>query len=301
MIDLHVHSTFSDGSDTPAQLVAAGARLGLHALALTDHDTVAGAAEFLDACRRHGMIGFTGVEISAEVPAGTMHILGYGVDPLHAELLRNLGQVLDGRAWRNEQILSRLNGLGMKLAWDDVASLAGEDVVGRPHFARAMQAHGYVSGMQDAFDRYLAKGGPAYVDRFRLEPEAGIRLLRAAGGLPVLAHAFTWEPDVAALETKLLSLKGIGLGGLEVYYPELGFERTIAYLRLARRLGLVATGGTDYHGLAKPNVRLGTADGGFAVPDALVPPLAEAIAGRNDANACFMPTHTHLERQPSCT
>ena len=277
MIDLHFHSTFSDGSDTPATLVATGARLGLRALALTDHDTVAGADEFLEACRRHRITGFSGVEISAEVPSGTLHILGYGVDPGHAELLRSLGQIQDGRAWRNEQILARLNALGMKLAWEEVAALAGEDVVGRPHFARAMVARGYVSNTQEAFDRCLAKGQPAYVDRFRLEPEAGIRLIREAGGLPVLAHAFTWEPDVAALAAKLFTLKGFGLGGLEVYYPEHGFERTIAYLRLAKTLELVATGGTDYHGIAKPELKLGTADGGFAVPDGLVPPLLASV------------------------
>ena len=168
MIDLHIHSTFSDGSDTPEALAVLGAQAGLVAMALTDHDNVHGAGLFLQACRSRRITGLTGVEISAEVPSGTLHILGYGIDPTHDELLKNLDRVLDGRAWRNERILRRLNDLGCSLAWEEVAALAGEDVVGRPHFARALQARGYVASTQEAFDKYLAKGKPAYVERFLL-------------------------------------------------------------------------------------------------------------------------------------
>jgi hypothetical protein len=280
MIDLHIHSTFSDGSDTPEALVAIGAQAGLVAMALTDHDNVHGAGAFLQACRSRRITGLTGVELSAEVPSGTLHILGYGIDPTHAELLKNLDRVLDGRAWRNEQILRRLNDLGCALAWEEVAALAGEDVVGRPHFARALQNRGWVANPQEAFDKYLAKGKPAYIDRFRLLPADGIRLIRAAGGLPVIAHPFTWMADDAALEPALAELTKQGLGGLEAYYPEHTSERTIGYLRLARKLGLVVTGGTDYHGSAKPNVALGRANGSFAVPDDLLTPLLAALPSR---------------------
>ena len=280
MIDLHIHSTFSDGTDTPDALVALGAQAGLVAMALTDHDNVRGADAFLHACRSHRITGLTGVEISAEVPSGTLHILGYGVDPTHAELLKNLDRVLDGREWRNEQILQKLNDLGLTLTWDEVAVLAGDDVVGRPHFARAMQNRGYIGRTQEAFDKYLAKGMPAYVDRFRFFPADGIRLIRAAGGLPVIAHPFTWIADDAVLEPALAELKTQGLGGIEAYYPEHGNEQTISYLRMAGKLGLVVTGGTDYHGAVKPNVALGKAGGQFAVPDALLPPLLAALPGR---------------------
>ena len=280
MIDLHTHSTFSDGSDTPEALVALAAQVGLHALALTDHDNVHGAEPFLRACRSHRMLGLTGVELSAEVPSGALHILGYGIDPTHSELLKNLDRVLDGREWRNEQILKRLNELGLALTWDEVAACAGEDVVGRPHFARAMQKRGYIGNTQEAFDRYLAKGQPAYVDRFRLFPAEGIRLIRAAGGLPVIAHPFTWIPESTAFETALAELTQQGLGGIEVYYPEHTNEQKIAYLRVAKKLGLVVTGGTDYHGAVKPNVALGKASGQFLVPDDLLPPLLAALPSR---------------------
>lgn len=280
MLDLHIHSTFSDGSDTPEALAALGARAGLTAMALTDHDNVRGAASFLQACRSHRITGLTGVEISAEVSAGTLHILGYGVDPTHAELLRQLDRVLDGREWRNEQILARLQKLGFPLVWEEVASLAGDDVVGRPHFARALQKRGFVSDTQEAFDKYLAKGKPAYVDRYRLLPVDGIRLIRAAGGLPVMAHPFTWIGEDAALETALVELAAQGLGGIEAYYPEYASERTVTYLRLARKLGLVVTGGTDYHGAAKPGLALGIGEGNFHVPDSLLPPLLAALPSR---------------------
>lgn len=277
MVDLHMHSTFSDGSDTPEELVSRAVAAGLKAVALTDHDNVRGVPAFLEACRHHGIAGFSGVEISAEVPAGTLHLLGYGIDPRHAELLRNLARMLDGRAWRNEQILKKLNTVGLALTHDEIAAYAGEDVVGRPHFAQAMIARGYVASAQQAFDDYLAKGKPAYVDRFRLAPEAGIALIRAAGGWPVLAHPFTWEARPAALERRVAALKEAGLGGIEAYYPEHSVEQTMDCLRLAKRLGLVVTGGTDYHGASKPELKLGRAHGGFAVPDAVMTDLQAAV------------------------
>jgi predicted metal-dependent phosphoesterase TrpH len=277
MIDLHFHSTFSDGSDTPEQLVARGVAAGLHALALTDHDSTHGVAAFLTACRQQHLAGLSGVEISAEVASGTLHILGLGVDPAHAELSENLDRVLDGRDWRNHQILKKLNDSGLTLTWEEVASLAGEDVVGRPHFAQAMIRRGYATGTQDVFDRYLAKGQPAYVDRFRLSPEEGIRLIRAAGGVAVVAHPFTWEPDFAALEARLAALRDAGLGGIEAYYSEHTPEQTVAYLRFAKRLGLLVTGGSDYHGGSKDGIALGSGFGNLSVPDDLLPPLLAAL------------------------
>ena len=280
MLDLHIHSTFSDGSETPEALVELGALAGLRAMALTDHDNLRGARVFLQACGQRRITGFSGVEISAEVPSGTLHLLGYGIDPAHAGLLENLDRVLDGREARNRQILLKLNELGFPLTWEEVRALAGDDVVGRPHFACALLRRGLVADIKDAFDKYLAKGKPAYVNRFRLSPAEGIRLIRAAGGLPAIAHPFTWQQDPAALEPALAKLQQLGLGGIEAYYPEHDNERTIACLRLARKLGLVVTGGTDYHGAAKPNLRLGTASGQFCVPDELLSPLLRAIPGR---------------------
>ena len=280
MIDLHIHSIYSDGSDTPEALVKIGAQVGLTAMALTDHDNLRGAGEFLQACRSRKITGLTGVELSAEVPSGTLHILGYGVDPANTELLKSLARVLEGRVGRNQQILQRLNALGIPLTWDEVARLAGDDVVGRPHFARALQQRGFVADMKEAFEKYLSKGKPAYVNRFRFLPAEGIRLIRAAGGIPVIAHPYTWIADSTAFEAALTELTALGLGGIEAYYPEHSNEQTIAYLRLAKKLGLVATGGTDYHGAAKPHVAMGRGNGHFCAPDELLPLLLAALPNR---------------------
>jgi predicted metal-dependent phosphoesterase TrpH len=279
MIDLHTHSTFSDGSETPAALVATARVTGLRGLALTDHDTADGCDELLAACRAQGVTGFSGVEVSAEVSGGTLHVLGYGIDPHHPDLAAKLLDVRDGRASRNRLILARLAELGCPMDWEEVAAFAGEEVVGRPHFARAMIARGYVASVQEAFDRFLAKGKPAYMDRLRFPPEECIRLVRAAGGVAVLAHPFTWEPDSARLAERLTPLVEAGLGGIEAYYTEHTLEQQIVCLRLAQRHGLLVTGGTDAHGSVTPDRTLGRGRGGLEVPDALLGPLLDALAG----------------------
>ncbi len=283
MIDLHLHSTNSDGSETPEELVIRGRTAGLTAMALTDHDNMGGTGEFLAACRTHGMTGIAGVEISAFVEEGhgTLHILGYGADPEHPQVVESLGRVLDGRAWRNEQILEKLNGLGLELEWVEVQACAGEDVVGRAHFAQALIDRDYVSSVTEAFDRYLAKGRPAYVDRYRLYPEEGIRMIREAGGVAVIAHPFSWELDEAKLEAGLSELKAFGLAGVEAVYSEYGPEQTVTLLRLAKRLDLLTTGGSDYHGLAKPDIALGKGFGSLCVPDEYLPPLLHALGQSN--------------------
>lgn len=283
MIDLHLHSTNSDGSDTPEQLVRRGRRLGLRAIALTDHDNMGGVPEFLEACRACGLTGLAGVEISAAVGDGhgTMHILGYGVDPHHPLVQESLERVLEGRAWRNEQILAKLNELGLELEWAEVQACAGEDVVGRPHFAQALIDRGHLSSVAEAFDRYLAKGRPAYVDRYRLYPEEGIRMIREAGGVAVLAHPFSWENSEPRLEAGLRTLKEQGLAGIEAVYSEYTPEQTLTLLRMAKRMGLLTTGGSDYHGAPKPDVAMGTGTGRLCVPDEYLPPLLDALGRDN--------------------
>jgi 3',5'-nucleoside bisphosphate phosphatase len=291
MIDLHTHSTFSDGTEPPAALARLGRRLGLTALALTDHDTMAGVPAFLDACRAEGIVGISGVEISAEVDVAehgggsTLHILGYGVDPRNPQVCELLGRVLDGRAWRNGEILARLDGLGLRLERDAVAACAGEDVVGRPHIARAMIDRGYVATAQEAFDRYLAKGAPAYVDRYRLRPDEAITMIRAAGGLPFFAHPFTWIAEERRLETELAALRERGLAGIEVWHSDHTGEQVVALLRMALRLGLMISGGSDYHGAAKPLIRLGTGRGNLDVAGKYAESLIDAL-GRGNPNIC---------------
>ena len=278
MIDLHVHSSFSDGTDTPEALVAHARRLGLRALALTDHDNTAGVARFLAACRAGHLTGLAGVELSAAVPSGTLHLVGLGIDPGCAALQAALEQVQEGRGGRNRRILGKLHDLGFDLDWAEVARQAGDETVGRPHFAQAMVARGWAASVQEVFDRYLAKGAPAYVDRFRMTPADAIRLIRAAGGVAILAHPLTWIQDLTQLDGAIGELFEGGLAGLEAYYPSHTAEETIALLRLAARRQLLVSGGTDYHGRAvKPDIELGSGSGALDVPDTLLEPLFAAL------------------------
>lgn len=273
MIDLHLHSIFSDGSFTPEALAETAAGAGLSAIALTDHDCTAGLARFEAGCAGAGVRGITGVEISADVAVGTMHMLGYFIDAAHDRLNALLAEVREGRERRNARILERLNGLGLALAWDEVTAYAGDEIVSRSHFAQALEDKGYVSSRQAAFDRYLAKGKPGYVDRYRMTPEGGIGAIVEAGGVPVLAHPYTLELNAGALRAYLQELKAHGLQGIEVYYPEHNAERVRRYRKLAEDLDLVATGGTDFHGAATPHLRMGVGFGSLRVPDEIVPAL----------------------------
>jgi predicted metal-dependent phosphoesterase TrpH len=273
MIDLHMHSTFSDGTHTPETLAEMAAGFGLTAIALTDHDGMGGAARFLAACGKEGVRGIPGVEISAQVSKGTMHILGYFVDHADEELESELARIRNGREVRNKEILDRLNALGCALDWDEVLALTDKEVVGRPHFAMAMQARGYVRDKTEAFDRYLAKDKPAYAERFRLSPADSIAAIRKAGGVPVLAHPFTLQLGNKALRKALGEFRDMGLQGVEVYYSEHSEEMEGTYKRMARELGLAMSGGSDFHGEVNPKIRMGIGFGRLRVPDELVAEL----------------------------
>jgi predicted metal-dependent phosphoesterase TrpH len=206
-------------------------------------------------------------------------MLGYFVDGEDTGLRATLEEIRDGRESRNLRILERLNGLGLALSWEEVASFAGEDTVGRPHFAQAMQARGFVKTKEEAFDLYIGKGKPAYVDRFRLSPEDSIAAIRRAGGVAVLAHPSTMGLGPRALGEAVAGLKAAGLGGIEAYYSEHTADQQAQYIRLANELGLAVTGGSDFHGDANPAVRLGVGFGSLKVPDSLLAGL-EKLAGK---------------------
>jgi predicted metal-dependent phosphoesterase TrpH len=273
MIDLHTHSTFSDGSLTPEELVAEAERSGVTAVALTDHDTTGGLRRFLDAAGRSRVRGVPGVEISADFNPGTLHMLGYFVDPAYAPMEESLRWIREGRELRNAEILRKLQKLGMDITWEEVKSYAGEDVVGRPHFAQALQARGYVKSKDEAFDRFLGKGKPAYADRRRFAPMDCIRLIREAGGLAVLAHPFTLGLKAEETRELMRDLRDAGLEGVEVYYSEHSPDMMKLYLAMARELGLVATGGSDFHGAMAPHIALGRGLGNLAVPESVLTDL----------------------------
>ena len=286
MIDLHIHSTFSDGSEAPEDIAVKSKALGLKAIALTDHDNMAGVPAFLEACREQGITGIAGVEVSAALDEScgddsTLHILGYGLDSQDSQVRELLGRVLDGRSWRNDQIMMKLEDLGVGLDWDEVEACAGEDVIGRPHIAQAMVDRDYVSTVQEAFDRYLAKGAPAYVDRYRLFPEEAIRMIADAGGLTFFAHPFTWISDEKRLEQELAAYKDKGLVGIEVWHSDHTDEQIVALLRIAKKLNLMISGGSDYHGETKPRIKLGTGRGNLAIDDKHADALVDALGRDN--------------------
>ncbi len=276
MIDLHTHSTFSDGSFTPEELVDMCAEAGLTGAALTDHDTVEGVPRFLAACDQRGLKGVAGVEISADVKKGGMHMLGYFVEPSSDSLESTLVKIRSGREYRNREILANLNDAGLELTMDEVCSYAGESVVGRPHFAQAMLARGYIKTKNEAFDRYLARGKPGYADRFRLSPEESIGVIHDAGGIAVLAHPFTLELSGSDLADFIAEMASAGLDGMEVYYSEHNHAQVNEYRNLTYQNGLLLSGGSDFHGEVNPAVKLGVGFGNLRVNDDLL----EKLSGR---------------------
>jgi predicted metal-dependent phosphoesterase TrpH len=256
-IDLHTHSSYSDGSFSPGQLVQLAKDKGLRAIALTDHDTVAGLEEALAAGKELEVEVVPGVEISAQYPPGTMHILGYYVQPSHPELLRDLEKLQKARAARNPKIIERLQALGLEISWTEVLNLSGGQV-GRPHIAQVLLHRGYVSSINEAFSRYLKKGAIAYVEKFRFPPDEAIAMIRNAGGLAALAHPFTLGVgNPQELASLVRELQTMGLEGMEVFYPEHSGEMTAVYQDIAKGLGLLYTGGSDFHGDLKNGSDLG--------------------------------------------
>ncbi|MGI6086360.1 MAG: PHP domain-containing protein [Kiritimatiellia bacterium] len=273
MIDLHTHSTFSDGSLTPEQLVQEAAFIGLSAIALTDHDTIGGVPRFLDACRAAQIRGVPGVELSADIPNGSMHILGYFIDLQHPELTVRLQEIQSGRVARNAEILKHINDMGLALTMEEVASYAGGDNIGRLHFAQALTARGYVATRQEAFDRYLGKGRKGYAERIRMSPRDCIELIRRAGGVPVLAHPFTLDLGKQALTKQVAELVDYGLQGIEVFYPQQNDRQMKQYQAMAKTFSLVMTGGTDFHGAPMPDIKLGTGFGDTKIPETVLEQL----------------------------
>jgi len=278
MIDLHTHTTFSDGSLTPTQLVEAAAAMGLTAVAITDHDTVDGLPEALAAGKRLAIEVVPGVEINLEHERITMDMLGYFLGGCPSdELKQELAELRVYRDERNARIVERLAGLGFVLDAADLAA-AENGSVGRPHIGEAMVRRGYVGSISEAFELYLRRGAPAWVDRRRLSLGAAVRLLRASGGLPVLAHPGIIRTDGAGLDHLLRDAVRAGIAGLECYYPLHDETAVKAFLVLAGKYGLVATGGSDFHGSVKPNAHLGVGPGGMPFPDDLLAGLRAVAA-----------------------
>lgn len=286
-IDLHIHSNASDGTFSPTDILSTARAMQLAAIAITDHDTLDGAKEAQRSGIAPSVEFLTGVEISAASPpsiapaASSLHILGYGIDLENSELNQTLAILQQARKDRNPAILARLGELGMPIDPDEIHQLVGDGQIGRPHIARVMVNKGFAADINDAFDRYLGHGKPAYVEKFRISCRKAIEIIRLAGGLPVLAHPYLLGlSDVRRLDQLLRELGQMGLQGLEVYYPEHPAEFVPQYEKLARKHNLLLTGGTDFHGGLNPQVQMGIGTGNFHVSYRLYEKLLQRLHDR---------------------
>lgn len=275
--DLHLHTTFSDGNLTPTQIVDLCAAQGMRYAAITDHDSTEGVGEALEAARRYQDLELiVGVELSTDVPESEIHLLGYFVDHEDAEFQGTLSVFRDGREGRARRMVERLDELGVPVSWERVEELSDGGAIGRPHIAQAMVEAGYVEYPKVAFDKYLGRNGPAYVERARLTPAEAVRLLVSNGAVPVMAHPTFSVPrmddeGISELHRMLVDLRAEGLVGMEVYYG-LYEPDVVALLKsMADELGLIPCGGSDYHASGNP---------GEARPGDVGPPASSVEALR---------------------
>lgn len=253
-VDLHIHTTASDGLETPGEVVARAVDKGLRAIAITDHDTVAGVSEGISAGSKLGMEVIPGIEINTNYRGNEVHILGYFLDCESPALLEQLGRIRKQRVERIGKIVGELNDLGFNIQMKEVLLTAGDSVVGRPHIARTLVKKGMVSSTDKVFDKYIGEGKVAFVPRYGLTPIEAIGLIKKAGGVPVLAH-----PGLMNCDGLIGKLVAAGLQGLEVYHSDHTAEQSSHYRRIADNYGLVITGGSDYHGAELKHRRIGTA------------------------------------------
>jgi hypothetical protein len=280
LVDLHVHSTVSDGLFLPHEVVRLAAEMGLRAVALTDHDTVAGVPEALAAGRALGIEVIPGVEFSADFDDGACHILGYFIDHTHQPFLDLLHAARQGREERNLKILARLNELGIPLTMEEVTRGAKEGVLTRGHFASALMERKVVKNWDEAFQKYLGRDGLAYVSRRRVTPADAIQAVRAAGGLAALAHPRQLNRGAAETDEWIERLAAAGLEAVETASPDHTPNYARRYKAAAERLGLLEVGGTDWHGRPEANIRLGLGAGSMAVHYDLVQRMKDRLAAR---------------------
>jgi predicted metal-dependent phosphoesterase TrpH len=271
-IDLHIHTTASDGSHTPNEVIEMARQQHLKAFSITDHDTTSGVKEIQTASLPKNLKFVPGIEISAAAPKSfklnsSLHLLGYGINSSDSGLNEFLVLQHQSRENRIPRIIDRLSQLGIHLNMAEIKRQAGKSVLGRPHIAKALVANGYADSVDDAFDRFLGKRKPAYVDKFRISCRKAIKVIDSAGGIAVLAHPFLIDQNYKKIENLMDILIPFGLAGIECIYPEHPKTAISFYQSLAKRKGLLITGGTDFHGSnIRPGIQLGSAKGKFYVP-----------------------------------
>lgn len=284
-IDLHIHSTASDGTLTPAQVVSsamavAGKKKDPVVIALTDHDTVAGIPEFMKEAEKYKdrLTAIPGVEISTDYHGVEIHILGYNIDIHNAELLERLKVCRESRDGRNEKIIQKLQEQGFQITMEDIRPADPNETIARPHIAKQLLKKNYVSSVKEAFDKYLAEGRCCYVERIMPTPQEAISLIKNSGGFAVLAHLMYYKKLDAAQKAELAAeLKDAGLTGIETYYNTYTPVEEDFVKSLAKQHSLLLTGGTDFHGQNKPHISLFKGQGEMEVPEDILPEFMKAV------------------------
>ncbi len=278
MIDLHTHSDRSDGTLSPSELVRLAASSGLTALALTDHDTVAGLDEALASCRPAGIRFLGGVEFEAAFSPGKLHILGIGLSDWHGRIEQRLIEMRERRTERNKRIIEKMQKAGIAATMADIQKIAVGTVVGRPHFAEFLVQRGIVRTIQEGFDRYLASGKRFYARRENLQPAEVAALIREAGGRAIVAHPLTLKVSLGRLAGLIEGFKAIGIEGIEAYHANAPLPVADRIAVLARAAGLFVTAGSDFHGDYRPDRKLGRGAGGRPIDEAYLRPFLDGAA-----------------------
>lgn len=272
-IDLHIHTTASDGTLTPEKVAAQAKELGLAAIAITDHDTAAGAAQAAKLSAQYGLEVIPGIEISADYKGLGVHILGYFIDPASPHLAPVLEHIITDRTARNERIAALMRADGLDVTLEELERKHPGTVIGRPHFAQELVERGLCATVTEGFQRYLNRGKPYYQRRTYLPLEVAFRVIREAGGKAVFAHPLQYRLSDEELETLTACLKDHGCVGMECLYSSYTDPQSAALRRLAERYGLCITGGSDFHGTGKPHIHMGSGTGELCVPYELLEEL----------------------------
>ncbi len=263
--DLHIHTFYSDGTSSPQEIVQAALQAGLNCISITDHDALDGIAPTRVAAQGYDLEIISGIELSTEINGKDIHILGYLFDEKSPLLLAAIHQAQEARVERIKIMIEKLKGLGVKdIQWEEVCRLTQSKAVGRPHLAAVLKEKGFVKDIAQAFDKYLGEDCPAYVPKFKQTPYEAIELIRKSQGVAVMAHPMSTNKDEL-----IRSFADSGLQGLEVYYPNCPDVVINYYAKLAKKYQLIPTGGSDYHGKAKPNTFMGKARVPYAVVEEL--------------------------------
>lgn len=280
MIDLHCHSLFSDGTDAPEALALRADTLGLTALALTDHDTLAGLPRFLATQSRVQTRLLPGIELSCRFMGRELHLLGLLFDAEDAGFRARIQEIRERRCRRNDSLIARLQSLGIPISLADVQACAPTDLISRTHFAKLLAAMGVVPTALDAHRKLIGEGGPAFVPFQELSPLDASQWIHEAGGVAIVAHPGRFNGGRFIWDEAMADLRGMGVDGFEAYYGEYGPEEQRRFLELAERLDMVPSGGSDYHGAMKPGLELGRGRGNLRIPDSVLVSLENCRPGR---------------------